>query len=258
MLKNLRDDERPGATGEKIPVGTDEEIRKRLLLFARKMFHSWGAMERATGIPHTTAVAWKKHGASLPGTESLIKLAGEGLSLDWLVTGRGQMQVRLGELRRGALLEDLRPSLQREAGVGDATGTQAFLRLVLRLRVDGLLERASAGLLPDFLHEVRLLDQLHRHAELVAWVATQLAEIEARVAVAKNGPPRNEFEVLRKRLHDYLPEDMRPGGALYAEFWEAVKKERQQFIEQVRLSMSTSAPAEPRKRATTSARAGDH
>jgi hypothetical protein len=239
MLKNLRDDERPGATGEKVPVGTDEEIRKRLLLFARKMFDSWGAMERATGIPHTTAVGWKKHGASLPGTESLIKLAREGLSLDWLVTGRGQMQMRLGELERGALLEDLRPSLQRRASVGDATGQQAFSLMILKLGVEGALEQAAMGLFTDFESEVRRLDQLHRHSQTVAWVDHQLGAIEERFLAGSTDADREAFALLRRRLFDFLPEDMRPGAQLYSEYWDAVTRVRASFVEQARATMGS-------------------
>ena len=240
MLKNLRDDERPGATGEKIPVGTNEEIRKRLLLFAKKMFDSWGAMERATGIPHTTAVAWKKHGASLPGTDSLIKLAREGLSLDWLVTGRGQMQTRLGELERGALLEDLRPSLQRRAGVGDATGQQAFSLVILKLGVEGALEQAAMGLLTDFEYEVRRLDQLHRHSQTVASVDQQLGVIEQRFLAGSMDADREAFALLRRRLFDFLPEEMRPGAQHYSEYWEAVARIQTAFVEKARATMGSA------------------
>jgi hypothetical protein len=239
MLKSLRDEERPGAAGEKVPVGTTEEIRKRLLLFVNELFDSWGEMERTTGIPHTTAVAWKRRGASLPSTENLMKLAQVGLSLDWLATGRGQMQRRLGELERGALLEDLRPSLQRRVKVGDATGQQAFSLVILKLGVEGALEQAAMGLLTDFEQEVRRLDQLHRHSQTVAWVDQQLGVIEKRFLAGSMHADREAFALLRRRLFDFLPEEMRPGAQHYSQYWEAVARIQTAFVEQARATMGS-------------------
>lgn len=234
MPKKTRTSQSPGSEGENVPVGSHEEIRRRLILFVKTTFDNWSVMEQAAHIPHPTAVAWKRRGGPLPSTENLMTLARLGLSLDWLATGSGPMQLHPFSLGRGALLESLRPFLQRRSAVGDHTASQAFAAMILRLGEERALEKASDGLAGEFEIDVARLAQFHRYGELVGWVWEQLRVIEAGGIPNEAGPPNAALEALRTRLFDYLPDDFRPGALLHDEFWAAIAVGRTEFVRAVR------------------------
>ena len=217
-----------------MPVGSGEEIRRRLLRFVSATFKNWSAMEKAAEIPHPTAVAWKRKGAALPNTDSLLKLARLRLSLDWLVTGLGPMQLHPFSLGRGALLENLRPFLQRRFKVGDHTGSQALAAMILRLGEDSALEKAADGLAADYHSQLLLLSQLHKFGELARYVWDQLAVIERTAKITNKQLPNETVELLRARLFDYLPEEFRPGSRLHTEYWEVIDSGRRKLVQAAR------------------------
>lgn len=202
---------------------TDAEVRERLGAFVNERYGSWSRFVASTQIPQATASDWKLAGKSFPGMKHLLRMSRDGLSLDWLVTGKGPMLARLGETREGAVAEMLRPALARKAGVGSETADQAFHQLVTRYGVDGILDVAAEALLPTFRDSVERLHALHTYIQLLSRADSDLAELRDKIAAGSPNERSQAIDAFRKSLLETLPPDFRPGTPLSASLFAALR-----------------------------------
>lgn len=195
--------------GERRPTGTDAEIRRRLAEWLRDRYgNNISRAAAVAGVSRSTMDGWLKSRAkSLPKLDNLRRLAQHGLSIDWLITGHGSMQSKRLETTtdKGALLDLLRPHLQRLANVGEFTDDQAFDRLVAELGAEGMLELAASGLFARYSEYVAELRRLHEAAQMWAWTHQHL---EALIAAMANGDAvkrRDELRALSERIEEVIP-----------------------------------------------------
>lgn len=153
-----RKKERPtvGET-ERRSVLEEADVRQNLAKWLRNRFgDNVSKAARELGIPRSTIQQWmlRVQYDGLPSSTNLLQLAAHGLSIDWLLTGRGSMQAKRFEptTEMGRALDLLRPHLQRAAGlagpVGEWTDNQAFDLLIAEHSGEQLIARAAEGLLP--------------------------------------------------------------------------------------------------------------
>lgn len=192
----------PIPSDERLKTGADEEIRHRLNDFVRQVFKTQRAFEQAADVPHETAAKWFKKGGPLPDFENLRKCAEQGLSVDWLMTGRGEMMQRVGSTEVGAALERMLPYMRREAHVGDYTTKQAFARMVTRFGgADGLIRRAAELFQADFNAAIAETQRGEDYLRLTTVIQMRLNELAENTA---NDDMRVVFKELCVELDNHL------------------------------------------------------
>jgi hypothetical protein len=154
---------------DRVPVLDEASVRQNLAKWLRDRFgDNASEASRQLGIPRSTIQQWmlRVQYDGLPSSTNLLQLAAHGLSIDWLLTGRGSMQSKRFEPTTdpGRALDLLRPHLQRAAGllgpVGEWTDNQAFDLLIAENSAEQLLARAAEGLLPLYRDRVTRVQSL--------------------------------------------------------------------------------------------------
>jgi hypothetical protein len=180
----MRKKRKPPAPNERLLIGTPEEIRARLGEFVRKKYDdNWTAFAEAATLSPQTVEPWKPAGDGSPSFENLQRLAQLRLSINWLMSGHGPMQIEHVEPRTeaGKLLHELRPFLQRLAGIGETTEDLAFARLFVTHGTEGLLAEAAKGIWPLYAEAARDLKLLDETVEWRGWLYSELKQLRSEV-----------------------------------------------------------------------------
>jgi hypothetical protein len=200
---------------ERYKAGTDKEVRQRLSDFVRTKFgDNWSHFARVTEIPLATLEGWKPTGNRVPQMKHLRKLAQHRLSLDWLVTGLGEMTFEHvpAQTDRAALLHLLLPVLQRLTNAGEITAEQAFDRLLLfDLGPDQMLELAATGLLSHYREIVRDLNRWDERKEMHVWLLKRLDTLDEETKTGDAAAVRAVLDDVSRKIREYVPEFVRLG-----------------------------------------------
>lgn len=233
---------------ERIPIGTPNETRERLAEFVRVKFEgNWTDFARVTGVPVQTVESWKPANRGWPSFQHLQRLAQHRLSLDWIITGSGPMQVERVEARTdaGQLLYVLRPYLQRLARVGETTDDLVFARMLVAQRVDGLMELAAQGLWPTYAEIARDFKRLDESSELRGWLYSEIKQLhraaEEKSAVEVKRVLSEAMERLAKEVPGYLALSEVAEKRQLQLLAEALRRRRQHETEQLDEGVVASA-----------------
>jgi hypothetical protein len=158
-----------GDETDRSQVLDEASVRKNLAKWLHDRFgDNVSEASRQLGIARSTIQQWmlRVQYDGLPRSANLLQLAAHGLSLDWLMTGRGSMQSKRFEptTDAGRALDVLRPHLQRAAGlagpVGEWIDNQAFDLLIAEKSAEELLARAAEGILSLYRDRVSRVQSL--------------------------------------------------------------------------------------------------
>lgn len=211
---------------ERLRVGSPNEIRRRLSEFVTAKFDgNWTYFAETVGVPVPTASEWKQAKSGWPGFEHLWKLAENGLSIDWLVTGRLPMVIEYAGIATdaGRLLELLRPYAEQMSGVGEFTARQAFGHLLIQLGVEGMLKKAAEPFVPHYLEVKRDVEREDEADALRSWIYDQLTVLDKRVDAGDAPGVREALSAMGRRIEESIPERLRHD--------EAARQARQALLE---------------------------
>ncbi len=190
-------------------VDSDENARKRLAEFVDGAFSSAHDFYRFSGVPRSTLAEWRRGHGSLPGFQKLRALADKGLSLDWLMTGDGPMKRSRARKDASILIYHLRPYLQRAARIDDEAERRAFNHLVATLGVDGMLEKAAAGLMPLYASALSAITRVATVSQFTKYLNERLERIEASALTGDASAIRQMLTDVREYIAALLPQEFR-------------------------------------------------
>ena len=142
----------------KVPDAAAKEISRRLRLFVAGRHQSWAQFCKELEIPRTTASAWIRPKASVPDPKFLLILARKtGISLDWLLLGKGENSSPTERVRR--ILEAEWTADGRALEFPHAWSTLVKDMLPKDRNIEDFILQVAAGALRKTLSEAR---DLHR------------------------------------------------------------------------------------------------
>lgn len=194
---------------ERWAVSVGEPVRDRLAEFVRAKYDgNWTRFADAMGQQVATVERWKPAGKGWPSLDGMRALASLRLSLDWLLTGLGSMELSATEppTPLPELLDHIRRELQRATGVGEEIASQAFNRMLFDLKAPGVLRLAAEGARREFTVHLDAFIRADVRRQLVARILERVDQLEAHYVRKEEPVDRDLLAEVRTQLAAFVPE----------------------------------------------------